>query len=379
MASYHVFIERAQDPSPKAIARAAMAIGQRYGLPPEAIEQRMSQGRFRVKANTDLQTARAFAGDLERLGVVCTIEDVAGTKLGLGTPPPQLGTTAPPPRPAATRQASSPPPSAAHEPSAHERTVLGRDRAPESSSSAAYQSGLAAAFGDEASRPDTDLGALGGAESQSFALAALDGSDAAQSEDTNASSFDPPPDPSARANLFRPPDEQDAAQNLELAVAPARPAPPPQAALPGPHEASAAIALPTTHAQHTVAAPAPPTSTTPSSPTPTTTSPLTRAAQTLATRPRVRLLAGVMLAILLGFIPATLFASWREGSAYADSRNQLHKAYADAQTIEQWRGLDEMIKGERGVMNSTRQTIAITGILIWAAAGGGVAFVSTLR
>ncbi len=380
MASYHVFIDRPADPSAEAIAQVATAIGQRYGLPAAAIQQRMTQGRFRAKANVDLETAKAFAKDLQRLGAICSIEDEQGNRvgepavaasgfpavgLGGGSPglkgaqtPSALGAAAPP---VARKPADSP--LAGIKSDSHQVQTPG-----------GYQSGLAAAFGDEASTTGTDLGALGAADSAAFSLSALDGSEDAVEEPKQDQATAQVDDPQARANLFRPPEEHEEAQDLELAVAaPVRNTPPPMPAVslqqdapatPTPPPMPRATPRAISAQQPAVEAPAEAKE-----------SPFVAMKRALGNQPRVRLLAGVMLAIMLGFIPATVFASWRESSAYADSRKELHKIYAEARKdISVWNGLDESIKAERGVMSSSRQTIAITSILIWGAAGGGFAF-----
>lgn len=373
MVTYQVFIETAKDPSPQAIARVAAAIAQRFGLPVDAIQQRLGQGRFRAKSNVDLKTARAFATELDRLGAVCTIEDSTGKPVAIAALPAALPLPATLPPPAAKpTQAPTPKPAQGTAPTiragASHGPLAGIRSSPDATPiPGGYQSGLSAAFGDEASKSGTDLGALGAADSGAFSLATLDGDEEiAQKKSAAASSA--PTDPAARDNLFRPPDEVDGPSDLELAVEkPVRVTPPSMPVATStddpetrhtPMPMSAVSVLddeePVVEAKRESA--------------------IKVVTAVLGNQPRVRLLAGVMLAVLLGFIPATLFASWREGSAYADSRNELHKSYAAAHTVERWNRLDEEIKGQRGVMSSSRQTIAITSILIWGAAGGGFAF-----
>lgn len=350
MGGYNVFIEGAAEPSAEGIARAATAIGSHFGMPAEAIAQRMKQGRFRAKSNLELAAATKFAKQLGQLGAVCSVEDAAGNKVGA-----KAATSAPlPPAPAKSSRPSSSLDVATPVPKpAGTKTPPG-----------GYQSGLAAAFGEQVSRPDTDLGVLT-ADSSALSLSSLDGQTEADTAKPAAESF-APPDPAERENLFRPPEESEAADNLELAIAPPTRATPPamdavtfDEAAPEP----AAAAGPLSGAQPVVSVP--------------DENALVRAKRALATKPRVRLLAGVMLAIVLGFIPATLFATWREGSVYADSRKEIHNMYADvlkSHSADEWRGLDERVKGVREGMSSSRQTMAITSMLIWGAAGGGLAF-----
>jgi len=375
MASYQVFIERAKDNSPQGIARVAAAIAARYGLPAEALQQRMSQGRFRAKGNVDLETANTFAKDLDRLGAVCSIEDAQGNKVGEAAPAaaPSSGFPAVGLSGAQTPPSAGLPPVAAPQPPSPKPSTSGIGAAPAKTKTppGGYQSGLAAAFGDEASRGGTDLGALGAADSAAFSLASLDGSEELAVDDSpmsQAPAAVAADDPSAIENRFRPPEEAGGAPKaLELAVAaPVRKTPPPMPAV------SASGEHPLTPPPRTTGGPIsaeqPVVAAVPKE------SPVKVVTRALGNKPRVRLLAGVILAILLGFIPATLIASWQEGTAYADSRKEIHKVYADVRTVEDWKGLDEVIKGELGVMNSSRQKIAITSILVWGAAGGGFAF-----
>jgi len=351
MGGYNVFIEGAAEPSAEGITRAATAIGARFGMPAEAIAQRMKQGRFRAKSNLELAAATKFAKQLGQLGAVCSVEDAAGNKVEAKAATSALLPPAPAKssRPSSSLDVATPVPKPAGT-----KTPPG-----------GYQSGLAAAFGGEqVSRPDTDLGVLT-AESSALSLSSLDGETEADTATPAAESL-APPDPSERENLFRPPEESEAADNLELVIAPpTRATPPPMQAVTF-DEAPAEPAVgagPVSGTQPVVSVP--------------DENALVRAKRALATKPRMRLAAGVLLAILLGFIPTTLFASWREGSAYADSRKEIHNMYADvleSRSADDWRALDERVKGVREGMSSSRQTLAITSMLIWGAAGGGVAF-----
>src|SRR5262245_8058537 len=68
--AFHVFIEKAVDPTPEGRARLAAGIAAKYRLPEAQIAQYLQAGRFRVKSNVDEATARRFAGELQVLGAI---------------------------------------------------------------------------------------------------------------------------------------------------------------------------------------------------------------------------------------------------------------------------------------------------------------------
>src|SRR5690348_11502692 len=88
MAAFHVFVEGATDSTPGGIERLAEAIGRHYGLPAADFLGRLQKGRFRVKSNTDRETADTYVRDLERLGAVCTIEEANAANSQRTTPIP---------------------------------------------------------------------------------------------------------------------------------------------------------------------------------------------------------------------------------------------------------------------------------------------------
>jgi hypothetical protein len=83
---------------------------------------------------------------------------------------------------------------------------------------------------------------------------------------------------------------------------------------------------------------------------------------------KVRFAAGVIVAVLLGFVPATIAASIREHSAYHAIDEQYLKEAETSQDAElEAKYLDKK--------RSERRGIALTSMLIWALASGGIAYV----
>jgi len=323
---FHVVIQRPREGGADAVVRLAAAISERYGIPAAQLRDRLTAGRLRVKSNVDRETAETFAADLDALGAVCAILDAA--------------TDRPVARPAAAPSAAS--------------TAVPKAAAP-------VASGLAAAYSPAA---EPELGALGGGD---LSLATLDGAD----DVSPAPSFEPPPDAAALPasfgpasppvplaespvhDRFAPPDAADE-KLLDLDVAPTEPrrsgrladAPPPPAAAP-----RAAVAAPasTIHRATSLA--------------------------TLAADPRARLAAGVLLAILVGFVPAHLVASAREASAFDRIDRDVRLRYAAVTSDADYAALDAMLARERQHKQDDRRNIALGSMLIWALTGGAIAFV----
>ena len=90
--------------------------------------------------------------------------------------------------------------------------------------------------------------------------------------------------------------------------------------------------------------------------------------------PRPRFVAGVVLAVLLGFIPAHLVARAREHSAYGEIDAKLEALQQSADTPEAYEGLDHA----RAVMldhkYGERHSIALLALAVWAIVGGGIAY-----
>ena len=377
MASFHVFVEGPTDRSPDGVQRLAEAIASAYGLPAADLAKRMGAGRFRVKANINRATADTYVRALEGLGARVTLEEARPTQpvpiapAGSAAPATRPSTSALPPASPGTGNAARP--SSSSLPPALPRTMTPQP----------FVSGLSAAFTDEA--PAADLGALGDG---SLALSSLDGN---EDNSPQGGSFNPPgaglpasigpatappapaaakaePTTDAPLDLFAPPDAAEA--EVEMALAPeeiehrARKlnTPPAGVAIAQPATGSDATSRPMTPAARR------------SAPVPIEEGQGGVRAAARET-PRARFAAGVVLSILLGFVPAHLIASMREESAFATIDAQVHAAQLQADTPEMYRQLDAFRAAQLSRKESEQRSIAMVSMLIWALAGAGLAYV----
>jgi len=243
---------------------------------------------------------------------------------------------------------------------------------------APYQSGLSAAYSQEPPASD-DLGALG-----SLSLSALDDDQAAA---VPSGSFDPPaqdmpatigpaPEPSikfsprpatppaaatpakpqAALDMFAPPDAEEAEQKVELAVDDS-----PRKAAPAPArmQTSPALGVPVSPAMrrqpgasHSV-----------------------MGGVSAPEMPRGRFVAGVLLAIIIGFIPAHLIGQMREAKAFKKIDAQIIATQTAAETPEMYAALDGFREAQRSRKESERRSIALASLLIWGIVGAGVGYV----
>jgi hypothetical protein len=320
-------------------------------------------------------------------------------------PPPTLprpgGSSLPPPNAARPATSSLPPPSAARPatsslpPANASRTStpsLPSATAPRPATSSLppatadksgknVASGLSAAYTESAK---ADLGAL-----DSMSLASLDGN-----EDVGEEAFAPPVDlspslavaapapaaaPAPKAakapkpkdvptDLFAPPDAaEDEAFKVELAADEvehrARKMSTPPAGVP------TAVA-----GQGSQPVATPQLSPAKKRPTPAAGAPVTVSADAQET-PRWRFAAGVLLAIILGFLPAHLIASSRESSAFAKIDAEVVAAQNSADTPELYDALDSFRDAQRDHKQTEKKRIAMMSMLIWAVTSGGLAYV----
>lgn len=376
---FHVFVEGAADESPDGAARLAEAIANHYGLPVDQLRQRIDAGRFRVKGNVDQATADTYVRDLERLGARCSIEP-AETSPSRATPlpfPAVRPATPPAGLPVASALANQPPSRPSTPPSALANQPPSRPSTPPSAlanmpraatpppSASPYASGLSAAFGGETAK--AELGALGN-ENATFSLASVDGEtpDEGAIEKSPEPMFAPPAAKDAPADatkkakpkdepvdMFAPPDAEDAAALVEIAdddkdfarkkvTTPSTPAP------------LARKSQPSIEAQAPVTA--------------------VRSKLGPLADERVRMIAGALLAILLGFLPAHLYARSREKSAYATIDQKLQSAQIAADTPDAWSALDQTRSNALERKEDERRSIAMIALAIWALVGGGIAY-----
>lgn len=329
IAMFHVFVEGAKAATPDGVKRLAEAIAAHYGLPVADMSARFASGRFRVKGNCDRATAEQYKKDLEGLGARVTIEAATAAN-SYPTPP------------AGTPVVKAPPPQ--------------------------YASGLAAAFSGE--MPAASLGALENAGG-SLSLASVDGSDTGKA--VSEAAFAPPPaeapaKPAASekpakpakppkpkdepVDLFMPPDAEDAKVDVSLADDEIERNAKKRASTPPP-----VAAEPKRRSQPSIQA--------------VTLAP--ERSHPLADE-RVRLVAGVVLAILIGFVPAHFVASMRESSAYSEVDANLVTTQKQVTTQAEYDHLDEVRADALDRKKSDRRSIAIMALAIWAVVGGAVAY-----
>lgn len=372
---FHVFVEGAKDGTPEGVQRLAEAIGSHYGLPAADLRARLASGRFRVKGNCDRETAEKYARDLDILGARTTIEEA------------NAGNSRPTPLPFPAVRPATPLPFPAVNPPTQ----------PPSRPSGQFSSGLAAAFTSEPA-PSASLGALEKGDIP-LSLASVDGT--ADPSAPLDSAFGPPPEqPKAEVkfksgaakkppdkpekkpkpkdepvDLFVPPELAEGGSGFSVDLAPddrehtrKKAATPPAATpvvAPPAEEAPARTSSPSMRrSQPSIPAQAAPAA---------EPAPRARPANPLRD-PRVRLVAGVVLAILIGFLPAHLVASMREKSAYDAIDRKVAAEQESATTPDAYAALDQMRSDELDHKKSERRSIAILAFILWGAVGGGVAY-----
>lgn len=380
MAAFHVFVEGPTDRSPAGITRLAEAIGAHYGIPTADLHARLLKGRVRVKANTDRETADLYVRDLERLGAICTIEEANAENSQRTTPlpfPAQRPATPPAGLPAARPATPSAPPSAlaSAPPSRPSNQSLGQ-----------YQSGLAAAFTPEPS--SASLGALEG-EGIPLSLSSVDGNDTSGA--VSAAAFEPPASGGLPASigpapekpkaakpgaakpakpedkpldLFAPPDAEDAKLSVDIATDEAEISARKRASTPPPMEAVAPTTGPMRKSQPSLQTPSQGVAL--AAPSSSKLGPLGDE--------KVRFVAGVALALGLGFLPAHLIAASREQSAYDEIDRKVVRAQMAAETPESYALLDKMRADQLDRKEAERRNAAIIAIFVWGLVASGVAF-----
>lgn len=423
--AYHVYIERTQDPSPTGQAQLAAAMSARYKLPVAQVTQHLAAGRFRVKSGVDEATARKFAEELVAMGAVCSIVDATtGVALVGGAPPAAAARAAPPPIPAA--------PSSQYESGLAAAFSPGAGAAPLSLGAldgiAANAPGLSLASLDGSDEQPMEAASLSVAEPPRAAPLALDVDDdeiGSKPKPTNTPGTPPPrpapaPAPASgkgagpKADLFAAPDLTEVP--LELGPSPAKPRsantplpsalPQPPAASkfapPAPLDAPMEIETrrgPVTEPQRARMAQtgsgggillaegadpkAPPLLTEreaaeaerPAAQAAPRGGPL---AHHFYRKPRHRILAGLGFALLLGYLPAHLYAGAAEDSRFGEIRQRLETQQRDITSHESWSQLDAP-GGARDQalqdMKRARSRTRLVTLVLWLAAGSGLGWV----
>lgn len=374
MALYHVFVDGAADASSAGKDKLAAAVAAHYGLPVADLQARIASGRFRVKGNCDRATADSYIRDLTALGARCSLEEAspanaAKTPLPFpavpgpgGQPPGRPSQSALPPRqttPPATARTATPP--------------------------KGFQSGLAAAF--SGAQQVDNLGALD--EGALLNLSSVDGKDDAPPQ----TAFAPPPaaapvkpdgkaKPAAPAkpkdepiDMFAPPDADDANFQVDLApeevarAAKKQASIPPETAPIEPRASRPSLQVPNDRASR-------PSLQVPNdrASRPSLQAPNMPAATGLRD-PKTRLVLGVLIAIVLGFVPAHFIAHAQESSAFSAVDANVLAVQHDVATPEDFAALETFRAGQLARKHDERRNIALLAMLIWAAVGGGIAYV----
>ena len=313
---YHVVLRGPSSREPGAARALADAIAARYGVPVDAIADRLAAGGFRVKSGVDLDTAMAYAVDLTKLGGACIVVDAATGE------------------PIETAKNSDPEPI-----------------------------GLAAAG------RDVSMG-LGALDSGNMVVATLDGAvdprgdlvfkDEGESLALDASPYEPTElaAPTRSESDFAPPPSEVADDELMLVE--------------DPRQAREAIAeQPVAAIPEPELAPAPPAG-------PGFAERASRlgveARRSLATRGRVHVAAGALLVVIAGFVAAHVIGVIQETSAYPPIHKELREAYAEATDPDSHAALPEIREGMQQLVESRQRRIAVTCALVWIAASAGVGF-----
>lgn len=396
MATFNVFVEGPVDESPTGLPDLADAMSRRYGLSAEDLVARLKRGRFRVKSNLDEATAERYRQDLAAIGARALVEDstmsptatpVAGTPVvrPSGAAPAASASTGRGATPTSGLAAAGP---AFHRPSTPIPTrPAQRPSTPIPTTGPAHQrpstpipsdvvSGLSAGFGDAA---QADLGAL---SDGSLSLASLDGEEApaASNQFDTAPSIEEKPavtfapsaktepaprnkPPSKAMDLFAPPDAGDQDFAVDLATeeveerAAKKASAPAEASSPPPSASSPPPAMRRTPASMGAV----------EDPVHGTTVSATQFS-------RGHFIAGVVLALVIGFIPAHFVAAKRETSAFAAIDQRIEAAHAAADSTETYLALDGARTKLREDKQGTRTMIALTSMLLWAVISAGVGF-----
>lgn len=340
---YQVYIEKCRDESPETAKRLSEVIATRYGVAPEEILSRLEKGRFRIKANLELEAAKSFMLYLEESGALCSIIASSGMAVSRSStlsrsPPVDTGESLD----ALTLQTPAPPP----------------DSPPALSPQPTQPTPAPAPVIAEASEPG-----FGGMQ-----LSTLDGID--------PSTQKAPLDQSDQA--FLPPDMAQEDMMLEVDRAPERtPVPPPSevgmdeevfdlgapeldTAPNSPQVQPAAVAVRRSAARPSVSV--------------SLSSNKPGFLEFLANNMRLRFGLGVMVSLLIGFFVMSPIASSREASRYDEPIAELSADYAGADTVFAWDGLEARASDTLDSLKSRRSGIVVTSLIIWLVISGLLGF-----
>ncbi len=91
--------------------------------------------------------------------------------------------------------------------------------------------------------------------------------------------------------------------------------------------------------------------------------------------PKTRFAIGVLIAIVVGFVPAHLLASVREKSAYSEIDRAVEQTQREADTQDTYDALDGFRQRQLARKYDARRSAAILAFLVWGVIGGGIGYV----
>jgi len=335
---FDIFIERPTDTSPAGRERLVRAMSSRFGIEDRLLRGPLSTGRrLRAKANVDEAQAAKIVRELEALGAIVTVAKHTGATPRVSQ---ELSLVTPLPRDPLAAGTGTPSGNFASMPSLTLSTLDGEDAEP------APPPPLSAELAVLPPPPP-------GLKVPSTVRPAAPASSAARPALPAPSAGDPFVGP----NAFAPPEEASAP--LELAIQPSRsgtlaapqPVEPPPPAKPS--KAAPAVApLPVDSAERVVVRPS---------------------VVELATRdPRGRFVAGLVLGLAVGFLPAHLYASFAEEKlddiGLAMAREPAPQTEAEYQLLMQQFDLAE------GRSRRVKARIMVIAGAVWLLGGAGVAY-----
>jgi hypothetical protein len=366
MSRVSVYIEGAKDTSAPGLKRLAACIADRYSLSAPDLEKRLAGGRFRVKANVDEATARAFAADLEMLGARCEVVTMDNPQPPLAvTFPPSSGTTSLSGAtdglfvPATHEQGSRPTSSVS---TSRTTTIPMAGLLGTANPTKPPANGLIAALAD-VTYAGHGLNAL---DADTFSLTTIDGKDVVRPPATDESRLHvgphssqvqetlqvvgrPPPLAHAETaiDLFAPPPQSDAAEvDLVAEVRPRRGSLAPEGA---PMTASAIAPM-----------------------LPKVIRPTSSPLQHQKLRERAWFACGIFLSVLLGFVPAHLVARDRERTAFEEIDNHVRAAQSEISTLAEWNALDDIRTARLRQKHGAHQGIVFLSLLMWIGISSGL-------
>lgn len=304
----------------------AAALAAKYRLPEAQVAKHLASGRFRVKTNLDLIVAQKFAAELEAMGAVVSVDE-------------------------ATSALVKPPAPAGH-----------------------FTSGLSAAYGPSASQ-EMALGALetfdvSSHSMPSLSLSSLDGSD--DSPATLATPVLPAPSsPRAEAapppprDAFAAPDSQE--EELVLALPQAAPKPKPQTLAPAASSPASTAPTKDLSVRPPLRRPSAESVSVSEDDVPADQAPLME-------RPRARFVLGLLLALVIGYLPAHLYSSHAESRDFAAIRLEVVEAQKGDLSLLQWEDLAIVRADAQRRMASARTRIFVSTLVLWLLCGSGVGY-----